>query len=193
MAVAVAFVLINRIITRGDRQSVVECRPETFHPSHRIRMASGVKSSSSSAPKKLLDLSTADRRAFLGSFDQVMVDCDGCIWSLLAPIAGAGEGLLALQQRMHKRIIYVSNNSVRSVQNFRDQLQKVGLQLDETCLVNSVIAIVHYLRKRAFQGLIYVIGSVEMRRRLSHEGFEVIFGVTKLIEFHFESFLWGKH
>lgn len=150
-------------------------------------MASGVKSSSSSAPKKLLDLSTADRRAFLGSFDQVMVDCDGCIWSLLAPIAGAGEGLLALQQRMHKRIIYVSNNSVRSVQNFRDQLQKVGLQLDETCLVNSVIAIVHYLRKRAFQGLIYVIGSVEMRWRLSHEGFEVIFGVTKLIEFHFES------
>lgn len=135
-------------------------------------------SSSVKVLKKLRSLSATEQSAFLDSFDHVMVDCDGCIWSLLEPIAGAGDGLHALQSQLQKRIIYVSNNSVRPVENFRAQLQKVGLQLDETCLVNSVIAIVHYLRKRQFQGMIYVIGSKEMRNRLRNEGLQVIFGVS---------------
>lgn len=129
------------------------------------------------SPKFLPNLTLQERRQFIDSFDQVMVDCDGCIWSLLSPIEGAGEGLRALQSAK-KRIIYVSNNSVRSVENFREQLEKVGLQLDEFDLVNSVIAIVHYLRKVNFVGKIYVVGSIEMRKRLSNEGFDILFGVS---------------
>lgn len=127
-------------------------------------------------PQKLLQLSATERKEFLDSFDHVMVDCDGCIWSLLSPIEGAGEGLCALEV-LGKRIIYVSNNSVRSVSNFRTQLQSVGLRFEESNLVNSVIAITHYLQQKQFKGLIYVIGSVEMRNRLKSEGFNVIYGV----------------
>lgn len=127
--------------------------------------------------QKLLQLSATERKEFLDSFDHVMVDCDGCIWSLLSPIEGAGEGLCALEV-LGKRIIYVSNNSVRSVSNFRTQLQSVGLRFEESNLVNSVIAITHYLQQKQFKGLIYVIGSVEMRNRLKSEGFNVIYGVS---------------
>lgn len=126
--------------------------------------------------KHLLQLTAAEKREFLASFDHVMVDCDGCIWNLMSPIEGAGDGLQSLE-RLFKRIIYVSNNSVRSVANFRGQLQKAGLQFEESNLVNSVIAIVHYLRKTSFHGLIYVIGSGEMRNRLRDEGFNIIYGV----------------
>lgn len=129
-------------------------------------------------PENLLQLTLAEKKQFLASFDQVMVDCDGCIWNLLSPIEGAGDGLQCLE-RLSKRIIYVSNNSVRSVANFKTQLNKVGLQLEDSNLVNSVIAIVHYLRKTNFQGLIYVIGSGEMRRRLKEEGFNIIYGVRE--------------
>lgn len=128
-------------------------------------------------PKFLPNLALKERRQFIDSFDQVMVDCDGCIWTLLSPIEGAGKGLRALQSAK-KRIIYVSNNSVRSVENFREQLEKVGLQLDERDLVNSVIAIVHYLRKINFEGKLYVVGSIEMRKRLRNEGFDILFGVS---------------
>lgn len=129
--------------------------------------------------KNLLKLTVEERQKFLSSFDMVMVDCDGCIWSLLSPIQGAGDGLRALEQ-LQKRIVYVSNNSVRSVTSFRTQLEQLGLQLDEVNLVNSVIAIVHYLHKKKFQDLIYVIGSGEMRKRLKSEGFNVISGVGPL-------------
>lgn len=130
--------------------------------------------------KKLLKLTVPERRKFIESFDHVMVDCDGCIWSLFSPIEGAGEGLRALEQ-LNKQIIYVSNNSVRSVENYRDQLMKIGLVMDERYLVNSSIAIVHYLQKIQFQGLIYVVGSLQMRNRLKREGFDIIYGVGNLI------------
>lgn len=117
------------------------------------------------------------RKNLLSSFDCIMVDCDGCIWDLLSPIPGAGDGLRAMEE-LNKRIVYVSNNSVRSVENFRDQLNKVGLQLDTRNLINSVIAIVHYLRQIKFSGLIYVIGSNEMKKRLRSEGFDIIYGVN---------------
>lgn len=72
----------------------------------------------------------------------------------------------------------MSNNSVRSVDNYKRQLAKVGLELDENNLVNSSISIVDYLKSTNFTGLIYVIGSGEMRKRLQSEGFEIIYGVN---------------
>ena len=130
------------------------------------------------SPKLLLDSTPTERRKFLDSFDTVMVDFDGCIWSLLQPIPGAGQGLKALEEKLNKKIIYVSNNSVRSVESVRVQLESQGLKFQEGNLVNSVIAIAHYLHTKKFEGLIYVIGSLEMRNRLQAEGFNVIFGVS---------------
>lgn len=72
----------------------------------------------------------------------------------------------------------MSNNSVRSVENYRGQLAKVGLELQEQNLVNSAISIVDYLKTSHFEGKIYVIGGREMRKRLQNEGFDIIYGVT---------------
>lgn len=64
------------------------------------------------------------------------------------------------------------------MENYRRQLEKAGLELQEHNLVTSAISIVDYLKTSHFQGKIYVIGGRELRNLLQNEGFDIIYGVN---------------
>lgn len=50
----------------------------------------------------------------------------GTIWDLSSPIAGADEGVAALQQH-GKRIVYLSNNAVRSAEKYEAKFKESNI------------------------------------------------------------------
>lgn len=75
----------------------------------------------------LLALSAAERQRFIDSFDTVMTDCDGTVWNLSAPIAGAEEGVDALR-RHGKRIVYLSNNAIRDAEGYEQKFRESKIE-----------------------------------------------------------------
>ncbi|XP_062549629.1 uncharacterized protein LOC134214239 [Armigeres subalbatus] len=139
-------------------------------------------SSGCSQPKRLLDLSLEDKKRFLDSIDYVFSDCDGVVWNLYGPIEGIGSAISALKS-IDKHVVYVSNNSVRTSQNYRDQIQKLGLghEVDDADIVHPVISVVKYLKSINFEGLIYAICGEPCLKTLRDAGYEVIHGPSDVM------------
>lgn len=91
-------------------------------------------------------------------------------------IPGTGDGVNALLAA-NKKVFFVSNNSVRPLANYKQQFKSTGVDLHAENLVHPLISIVHYLKKRQFTDLIYVIGTSLFTDTLKAEGFNVIHGV----------------
>lgn len=126
--------------------------------------------------KNLLSLTKEERVEFLNSFDQVLVDCDGVVWDNKSSIPGAGEGLQSLI-RENKQVVFVSNNSVRSLEDYKEKITGLGIDFKESNLVHPALSIVQYLKKINFNGLSYVIGSPQFHKVIQSAGFVTISGV----------------
>ncbi|KXJ84480.1 hypothetical protein RP20_CCG004826 [Aedes albopictus] len=135
-------------------------------------------SSSCSPSKRLLDLSLEDKKRFLDSFDYVLTDCDGVVWNLYGPIEGVGSAISALKSQ-NKRLVYVSNNSVRTLPNYRDQVRKLGHEVDDEDVVHPVVSVIKYLKSIDFKGLIYAICAQPFLDALRDAGYEVIHGPSE--------------
>ncbi|XP_058834999.1 glycerol-3-phosphate phosphatase-like [Topomyia yanbarensis] len=125
--------------------------------------------------KRLLDLSPEDKQRFVDSFDYVLTDCDGVVWNTYGPTEGAGDAISELKG-CGKHLVYVSNNSVRSLENYQEQVRNLGHEVAEEDVITPVFSVVKYLKSIEFQGLIYGIGSVEFLKVLQDAGYEVISG-----------------
>uniref|UniRef100_A0A8D8HH00 Phosphoglycolate phosphatase 2 n=1 Tax=Culex pipiens TaxID=7175 RepID=A0A8D8HH00_CULPI len=138
-------------------------------------MSCSERNPSSTLSQRLLDLSQEDKRKFLDSFDYVLTDCDGVVWNLYGPIEGTGQAIGALKAA-GKRVVYVSNNSVRPLENYQEQIRKLGHEVTEEDLVHPAVSIVRYLKSIDFNGLIYAIGSNAFLKTLRDAGYEVLSG-----------------
>ncbi|XP_058464570.1 uncharacterized protein LOC131438508 [Malaya genurostris] len=125
--------------------------------------------------KRLLDLSLEDKQSFIDSFDYVLTDCDGVVWNIYGPIPGIGDAISELKSRK-KHVVYVSNNSVRSLQNYKEQVRKLGHDVAEEDIINPSFSVIKYLKSINFQGLIYGIGTEEFLGTLQKAGYELING-----------------
>ncbi|XP_038120969.1 phosphoglycolate phosphatase 2-like [Culex quinquefasciatus] len=125
--------------------------------------------------KRLLDLSLEDKQCFVASFDYVLTDCDGVVWNFYGPIEGVGRAIGVLKDA-GKKVVYVSNNSVRTLENYKEQVHKLGHGLAEEDLIHPAISVVRYLKSINFQGLIYAICAEPFLKLLKEAGFEVITG-----------------
>ncbi|XP_059617941.1 uncharacterized protein LOC132262631 [Phlebotomus argentipes] len=134
--------------------------------------------------KPLLKLSSDERKQFLDSFDIMMADCDGVLWNLFSPIPGTGETLNTLDA-LGKKIIYMSNNSIRTEKNYEDKVTKIGFKFERENLVHPIAAIIRYLKKINFQGLIYMIGTTYTKTLVREAGFRVIDGPNVFVEENF--------
>lgn len=72
-------------------------------------------------------IETADqvRSLLLDRYDTFLVDCDGVLWHDNEPIEGAMETLSLLQNKLQKRVVFVTNSSVRSREQYCDKFNTI--------------------------------------------------------------------
>uniref|UniRef100_A0A7G3AXI2 Putative pyridoxal phosphate phosphatase n=1 Tax=Lutzomyia longipalpis TaxID=7200 RepID=A0A7G3AXI2_LUTLO len=125
---------------------------------------------------------------FMNSFDTVMTDCDGVIWFGLGEVPGVGAALNALEE-CGKRVVYVSNNSTRPTKDYKKKIEKLGAKFQEENLVHPMVAIIDYLNKTNFKGLIYSFATECANNRLREAGYEVLDGPVGKVEENHEKIL----
>ncbi|KFB52167.1 AGAP000094-PA-like protein [Anopheles sinensis] len=125
--------------------------------------------------RHILELSEEESRQFLGSFDAVVLDCDGVLWSVYDSIEGA-DAALKLLRGSGKTVKFITNNSVRPIVSYRQQLQALGFAVQEADIIHPAASIVRYLRARAFDGLIYCLGTDNFKGVLQQAGFQLLDG-----------------
>ncbi|RZC42463.1 Hydrolase 6 domain containing protein, partial [Asbolus verrucosus] len=92
----------------------------------------------------LSSLSAQEQEDFLNSFDQVLCDVDGVLWLFYDNIPGAEDALKSLK-KLGKKIIFVSNNCLKSPENYCNYLKSaVGMQPMRKEMENAGLKIAEY-------------------------------------------------
>ncbi|XP_001867828.2 glycerol-3-phosphate phosphatase [Culex quinquefasciatus] len=138
--------------------------------------------------RHILELSQQERKEFLDSFDCVLTDCDGVLWTVFEPIPGVGAGLTGLLAA-GKTIRYITNNSVRSLASYSAQLRTLGVTLDPADLIHPAKSIVGHLKSINFRGLIYCLGTDSFKGVLREGGFEVVDGPNEPLQENFRDII----
>ncbi|CAB3254493.1 unnamed protein product [Arctia plantaginis] len=108
-----------------------------------------------SMPVNLLDLSPGEFKKFLDSFDHVFSDCDGVVWTTKA-LPRVGE-FFNLMKKHGKTVHFVSNNSVRSRQNYEDKFKEAKIENGYQSLTTPPFAIAGYLKALNFKKKVYAV------------------------------------
>uniref|UniRef100_A0A182QHD5 4-nitrophenylphosphatase n=1 Tax=Anopheles farauti TaxID=69004 RepID=A0A182QHD5_9DIPT len=126
--------------------------------------------------KNLAKLSIVEKERFFDSFDMVQTDCDGVLWMLAKPFAGVDRSVRALRTN-GKRVVFVSNNSVRSMEDYREKVLTItDHTVDDDDILHPAKLVIEYLREIKFDALCYVIGSANFKACLREAGFQVLDG-----------------
>ncbi|XP_053675487.1 uncharacterized protein LOC128725745 [Anopheles nili] len=126
--------------------------------------------------KNLSLLSIEEKERFFDSFDMLQTDCDGVLWTLRDLFPGAEKAIRALRTN-GKRVVFVSNNSVRTMDDYRTKVNKLtDHTVDDSDIIHPAKIVIEYLRERKFDALCYVIGSSNFKSCLREAGFQVLDG-----------------
>ncbi|XP_062547734.1 uncharacterized protein LOC134213123 [Armigeres subalbatus] len=147
---------------------------------------------SSNQTQHVLNLTPTERRKFSDSFDCVICDCDGVLWTVFEPIPGIEQALATL--RTHgKTIRYITNNSVRTFDHYAAQFRTLGVTLTPSDIIHPALAIVQHLKSLDFQGLIYCLATQSFKNVLVNAGFELIEGPDQPLEESFKKIIATVH
>ena len=112
--------------------------------------------------------------ALIDGYDVAMFDLDGVVYLGPEPVAGAVEGVTALQSR-GVRTIYVTNNAARPAQKVADQLVGMGFRAGVDDLVTSAQAATGLMRRELPAGArVLVAGTQNLADHMTEAGFEVV-------------------
>ncbi|XP_059052963.1 uncharacterized protein LOC131847404 [Achroia grisella] len=121
-------------------------------------------------PVNLLDVSKDEFRDFLDSFDHIFSDCDGVIWSN-TPLDGSGE-FFKLMKKHGKTVHYVSNNSIRSKENYEAKFKASGITDGYENLTVPSVAMAEYLKSLNFNKTVYCVTNPQTIKTLESYGFK---------------------
>ncbi|XP_013139343.1 PREDICTED: phosphoglycolate phosphatase 1B, chloroplastic-like [Papilio polytes] len=125
-------------------------------------------------PVNLMAMNTSDLKVFLDSFDHVFSDCDGVIWAK-TPLPGAGEFFERMQQ-LGKTVHFVSNNSLRTRQNYEDLFTAANINQGFEKLTVPSTAIAEYLKSINFNKTVFCVTCPETMSVLQSYGFTCKYG-----------------
>lgn len=125
--------------------------------------------------KHILQLSKEERRKFLDSFDMLMSDCDGVVWNFTGPIAGVDKALQLLRAD-GKKLAFISNNGMRTMEEYQKKFQSLGIVAQEDDIVHPALTTVHYLKSVNMQDAVYCIATEVFKDYLRNEGLQVMDG-----------------
>ncbi|XP_045769498.1 phosphoglycolate phosphatase 2-like [Maniola jurtina] len=122
-------------------------------------------------PVSLLELNETEVKEFLSSFDHVFSDCDGVIWETNNAFPGAGK-FFELMKRLGKTVHFVSNNSLRSRENYEAKFKSADIDDGFEHLTIPSTAIAEYLKSVKFDKTVYCVACPETVVVLKSHGFK---------------------
>lgn len=130
--------------------------------------------------RHLLELSKEEKRAFLDSFDMVMSDCDGVVWNFTGPIPEVDHALQLLKSN-GKKLAFISNNGMRTMEEYRQKFQSLGIEAREHDVVHPALTTVKYLKSVNMTDAVYCMGTEVFKDYLRCAGFTVLDGPVERI------------
>ncbi|XP_066253953.1 uncharacterized protein [Euwallacea similis] len=129
---------------------------------------------------KLTDLSKQELEEFFDSFDTVLSDVDGVLFTdILNVIDGAKESIKLLRN-LKKKLYFISNNSTSPLDLYLNRFKVFEAVKEE--LVRPIDSITWYLKKINFDKELYVIGVKAFRNALEQAGFNVVYDEVTPVE-----------
>lgn len=111
----------------------------------------------------------------VSSYDQVILDLDGCVWIGDDAIAGSVEAIAALRAA-GKRIAFATNNGWHAGEDHVAKLWGIGVQASLADVVTVGGAMQHLLADSHPGASAFVIGTGAMRKHVSDAGLKVMNG-----------------
>lgn len=103
--------------------------------------------------------------------EALILDMDGVLWRDNQPIGDLPAIFSKIRQRGWK-VTLATNNATLSAEQYLEKLARFGVTLAPEQIVNSTMAVVHYLSQRHPQGgSVYVIGESSLIQTLTESNF----------------------
>src|SRR5688500_15918578 len=109
----------------------------------------------------------------VGSYDQLIVDLDGCVWVGDEAVTGSVEAI-ELLRGAGKRIAFATNNSRRTGEDYVRKLWGMGIQASLEHVVTVGGATQHLLAETRSGLTAFVIGTDAMVRHVTDAGLKVM-------------------
>ncbi len=104
----------------------------------------------------------------------LIVDMDGVLWRGEQPI-GDLPAIFQLISEHGLQITLATNNATLSVSQYIDKLLKFGVHLQSDQIVNSSLAVAHYLHAAyPHGGSVFIVGEIGLAETLKDKGFSVL-------------------
>lgn len=126
--------------------------------------------------RHVLDLSKEEKRQFLDSFDTIMSDCDGVVWDFIGPIPGVDKALPLLKKK-GKKLAFISNNGMRTMEEYKQKFLKLGIPSHELDIVHPALTTVRYLKAINMTDAVYCVATEVFKDYLRNEQYTVLDGV----------------
>ncbi len=117
----------------------------------------------------------------LASYDNVVLDLDGCVWVGDACTRGAPEAIAQLRAA-GRALAFVTNDARHSPEEHVRKLWSLGLRASLEEVVTVGAAIQHVLADRTAEGGAYVIGSPAVFRHVADAGLRILNGTRRATE-----------
>ncbi|XP_045533299.1 phosphoglycolate phosphatase 1A, chloroplastic-like [Pieris brassicae] len=133
-------------------------------------------------PINLNKVNSDEFKQFIDSFDHVFSDCDGVIWNK-DPLPGSGD-FFNLMKKFGKTVHFVSNNSLRSKENYEKQFHNAGIDNGYVNLTVPSTAIAEYLKSVNFNKFVYCVSCPETISVLTSNGFKCKEGPEQISDYY---------
>ena len=111
----------------------------------------------------------------LRSYDQLILDLDGCVWVGDDAVDGSVEAIAALREG-GKKVAFATNNSWLAGEDHVAKLWGLGIQASLADVITAGGAMQHLLAETRTGRTAYVIGTEVMRRHVADAGLSVMNG-----------------
>jgi HAD superfamily hydrolase (TIGR01450 family) len=109
------------------------------------------------------------------SYDQFILDLDGCVWVGDEATPGAAEAIAELRDE-GKRVAFATNNSFSGTEDFVTRLWGLGVRASLADVVTVGGAVQHLLAETRHGRTAYVIGTEAMHRHVAEAGLKLMNG-----------------
>jgi glycerol-1-phosphatase len=111
----------------------------------------------------------------VASYDHVVLDMDGCLWVGDELTPRAADAVAALREA-GKGLVFVTNNSRRTAEDYVAKLWRLGLQASPRDVVTVGGAMQHLLAETRQGRTAFVIGSEALHKHVTDAGLKILNG-----------------